>query len=273
MLLEANPDTLLQVFGRFHIVLLHLPIGLIPGMIVLEFGAAVLRRPPPKGAVMTLAVLTAVVATLAFASGWVLGAEPRTAAKEALIAQHKNFAIAMTLVCVLLPLMAARSRRRPFRLGLAAALALSIVTGHLGGEAVHKRNYLFKPLERAAKDPGGAQVDGDLPAPNVEPATAPDAVKSRYASEIAPIMERCCTSCHNADDYEGDLDLTTRALVMEGWGDEQIVTPGKPEESIMMESFALPLDDEMHMPPEDEPQLTTEELATIRKWILDGCPE
>ena len=51
MLLEANPDTLLQVFGRFHIVLLHLPIGLIPGMIVLEFGAAVLRRPPPKGAV------------------------------------------------------------------------------------------------------------------------------------------------------------------------------------------------------------------------------
>ena len=77
MISEVNADTLLQVFGRFHIVLLHLPIGLIPGMILLEFGALLLGRPAPKGAIMTLSVLTAVVAALAFASGWVLGAEPR----------------------------------------------------------------------------------------------------------------------------------------------------------------------------------------------------
>lgn len=264
MISEVNADTLLQVFGRFHIVLLHLPIGLIPGMILLEFGAPLLGRPAPKGAIMTLSVLTAVVAALAFASGWVLGAEPRTPVKEALIATHKNFAIAMTALCVLLPIMAAFTRRRAYRLGLLGAFALSVVTGHYGGEAVHKSNYLFKPLERRAAATSQAADNGE--------STPPD-VASRYDREVAPIMERCCTSCHNADDYEGDLDLTSHALVMEGWGDEKIVTPGEPDQSIMIESFELPIDDEMHMPPADEPQLTPQELATLRKWIRDGCPK
>lgn len=264
MISEVNADTLLQVFGRFHIVLLHLPIGLIPGIILLEFGAQLLGRPAPKGAIMTLTALTAVVAALAFASGWVLGAEPRTPAKDALIATHKNFAIGMTSVCVLLPILAAFTRRRAFRIGLLGALALSVATGHYGGEAVHKSNYLFKPLERPA--PATSQTPS-----NTE--TAPPLADGRYEREVAPIMKRCCTSCHNADDYEGDLDLTSHALVMDGWGDEKIVTPGQPDQSIMIESFELPIDDEMHMPPADEPQLTPEELATIRKWILDGCPK
>jgi hypothetical protein len=271
MLVEVDTNAWLQVFGRFHIVLLHLPIGLIPGMMVLEFGAGVFKKPAPKGALLTLAVLTAVVCGLAFASGWVLGAEPRTAAKEALIGRHKNFAIAMSLICLLLPFMAALRSRRPFRLGLAAALALSVVTGHLGGEAVHKSNFLFKPLERAQEPSGAPQQQRDKPAPNGE--DPPPAVAGRYASEIAPILERCCTSCHNPKDYEGDLDLSSRAALMEGWGDgEVIVIASKPDESILIESCELPLDDEMHMPPEDEVQLKPEELAKLRKWIADGCP-
>lgn len=272
MLVEVDPNAWLQVFGRFHIVLLHLPIGLIPGMMVLEFGAGIFKKPVPKGALLTLAVLTAVVCGLAFASGWVLGAEPRTAAKDALIGRHKNFAIAMSLICLLLPFMAALRSRRPFRLGLAAALALSVVTGHLGGEAVHKSNFLFKPLERAQDANDTTNKQEETPVQNGE--DPPPVVSGRYATEIAPILERCCTSCHNPKDYEGDLDLSTRAALMEGWGDgEVIVVAGKPDESILIESCELPLDDEMHMPPEDEEQLKPEELAALRKWIADGCPE
>ena len=102
----------------------------------------------------------------------------------------------------------------------------------------------------------------------------PPVAAGRYPTEIAPIMERCCTSCHNPKDFEGDLDLSTRAALMEGWGDDEvIVVAGKPDESVLIESCELPLDDEMHMPPEDEEQLKPEELAALRKWIADGCPE
>jgi hypothetical protein len=295
MVLQVDSSVWLEVFGRFHIVLLHLPIGLIPAMAVLEFGAAIFRRNIPKGALLTLAVMTALTAAAAFGSGWVLAAEK---VDSEVLGLHKKFAIAMASCCVLLPILAPRKSRRPFRLALAAALALSVPTGHFGGTLTHKKDFLFKPLTRAldqqqgqptvepgGQDPGGQDPGGQDPggqgaggqnaggqhAGDQQPGTPPTA--SRYATEIQPIMERVCTQCHNPKDYEGDLDLTTRKMVLEGWGDEQIVIPGKPEESAMLESFALPLDDDAHMPPKDEEQLTKAEIETIRKWIADGCPE
>ena len=273
MLLEVDTDVLLKVFGRFHVVLLHLPIGLIPAMAVLEFGAAIFRRDIPRGALITLAVMTALCAAAAFGSGWVLAAEQ---VDSELLGQHKNFAIAMASVCVLLPILAPRQARGLFRLALVAAMALSIVTGHLGGSLTHKQGFLFKPLERALEQQrqqvpaGGAGEDPDGAA-----TTGPDdpPKPTRYVTQIQPIFERACTSCHNPDDGEGDLDLTTRAKVLEGWGDEKIVIPGKPDQSILIESLLLPLDDEMHMPPKDEEQLTPAEIETLRAWIADGAPE
>ena len=143
---------------------------------------------------------------------------------------------------------------------------------YLVGVACQKGGFLFKPLERAQAANGASETQGEEPVQNGE--EPPPVVAGRYAAEIAPILERCCTSCHNPKDYEGDLDLSTRKALLDGWGDgEVIVVAGKPDESILIESCELPLDDEMHMPPEDEEQLKPEELATLRKWIADGCPE
>ena len=81
-------------------------------------------------------------------------------------------------------------------------------------------------------------------------------------------------TCHNADDYEGDLDLTSYKLVVgAGYEDDPYVVKSEPDKSYLLEVCELPKDDEMHMPPEDEEQLKPEELATLRKWIADGCPE
>jgi len=286
MLLQVDSSVWLEVFGRFHIVLLHLPIGLIPAMFVLEFGAAIFKRDIPKGALLTLAVMTALCAAAAFGSGWVLAAEK---VDSELLGLHKKFAIAMASCCVLLPILAPRKSRRPFRLALAASMALSIPTGHFGGGLTHREDFLFKPLERALdkqkqENEGAGQQQAGAPDENGQPGDQtgganPGSVNpqpagaGRYAKEIAPIMKRACTSCHNAEDYEGDLDLSTRALVLEGWGDDKIVIPGKPDESVLMESLLLPLDDDVHMPPADEEQLSKQEIETIRKWIADGAPE
>ena len=286
MLLDVTSETLLQVFGRFHIVLLHLPIGLLPAMFVLEFGAAMLGRPIPKGALMTLAVMTALTAAAAFGSGLVL-AEEKVASET--LGLHKKFAIAMASCSLLLPILVWRSRRAPFRVALAASLALSIPTGHYGGDLSHKKGFLFKPLQRQAAAPHGAEQPTSShgePAPIPEqpeldpkpagseaPQTAAEI--ARYDRDIAPIMERCCTSCHNPQDLDGDLDLSSREAVLVGWGDgETIVEPGDPDASVLFESLGRPEDDEMRMPPADEDeQLTPEEIEKIRKWILTGCPE
>lgn len=288
MLLDVTSETLLQVFGRFHIVLLHLPIGLLPAMFVLEFGAAILGRPIPKGALMTLAVMTALTAAATFGSGLVLAQEKIDSETLGL---HKNFAVAMASCSLLLPLLAWRSRRAPFRVALAASLALSIPTGHYGGDLSHKKNFLFKPLQRQTAPARGADQpsprDGSPAPPPSEPLKAPTPTAAaggepptaeevtRYERDIAPIMERCCTSCHNPEEPDGDLDLSSREAVLVGWGDgETIVEPGDPDASILLESLGRPDDDEMRMPPADEDeQLTPAEIEKIRKWILTGCPE
>ncbi|MGK0303597.1 MAG: hypothetical protein ACI89X_004493, partial [Planctomycetota bacterium] len=143
MLLTLDFDALLAVFGRFHIVFLHLPIGLLPGIAMLEFGAAFLRKPNPRGAVLTLAVMTALAAGAALATGLVLAGEK---VDSDLLGDHKLAAIAMTIVCGLLPIMAVFKTRKVFRITLLVALGLSVYAGHLGGSLTHKKGFLFKPL-------------------------------------------------------------------------------------------------------------------------------
>ncbi|MFT7537609.1 MAG: hypothetical protein ACI85K_003569 [Hyphomicrobiaceae bacterium] len=304
MLLTLDFDALLAVFGRFHIIFLHLPIGLLPGIALLEFGAAIIRKPIPRGAVLTLTVMTALVAGAALASGLVLAGEK---VNSDLLGEHKLAAIAMTVVCALLPIFAAFKSRKVFRIVLLVAMGLSVYAGHLGGSLVHKKDFLFKPLERAARlakaaengvqgtvsdagaggVPGAGSIPGagTVPDPDAgtvpvigNPATPP-ATKTHFELVIAPIFARACADCHNPDDFEGDLDLTTKDGILGLDRDEpdRMLVPGKPEMSILIELCELPLDDEDHMPPidEDEPdavqQLTKKELAALRAWILAGC--
>lgn len=287
MLLTFDADAWLAVFGRFHIVFLHLPIGLLPGIALLEFGAAIFRKPNPRGAVLTLAVMTALVAGAALASGLVLAGEK---VDSDLLGEHKLAAIAMTIVCGLLPIFAVFKNRKVFRIGLFVALGLSVYAGHLGGSLVHKKDFLFKPLERAARLAKAAEngeqgtvpdtvSDPDLGNPDTPPADTSPAAKTHFELVIAPIFARACNDCHNPEEFEGDLDLTTKDGILGLDRDEpdRVLVPGKPDMSIMIELCELPLDDEDHMPPidEDEPdavqQLTKQELAALRAWILDGC--
>ncbi|MCB9878629.1 MAG: hypothetical protein H6835_13610 [Planctomycetes bacterium] len=280
MLLSTDPSPWLAVFGRFHIVLLHLPIGLLPGMFVLEFGAALLKKSSPRGAVGTLAAMTALCAGAAFASGLVLADEK---VQTELLGDHKKAAIAMTALCVLLPILAFRRSRRPFRLALFAALALSVVTGHLGGSITHKKDFLFKPLEandaRPAVEPPPTtpepgkkpfEVDTiDLQTPVPTPAEA-GVAPADYARDVVPILKRVCIDCHNPDKEKGDLLMTDTAW-LERTGDDVVVVPGDPAQSYMIQLLELPLDDDDHMPPKDEAQPTGAELAMLRRWIDEGA--
>jgi hypothetical protein len=46
---------------------------------------------------------------------------------------------------------------------------------------------------------------------------------------------------------------------------------GKPAESELLRRLRLPADDEEHMPPAEEPQLTKEELALLERWVAAGA--
>jgi uncharacterized membrane protein len=246
----ADPSPWLAVFGRAHPVLLHAPLGLLPALFLFEFGPLLLRRDVPRGSVLTLAVLTGLTGAAAAASGFVLGGEQEGGE---LLTQHKTWGLVLGGLCLLLPLLALRARRGAFRLLLLAAIGVMVPAGHLGGSITHGRDFLFEPLS-----PRRPAV--------VVPAAAPT-----FAVDIAPILERVCTSCHNPDKVKGELLLTTREGLDRGGENGAVVVPGKPDESPLLTRCLLPADHDDHMPPDGKKQPTAAELELLRAWIADGA--
>lgn len=121
-----------------------------------------------------------------------------------------------------------------------------------------------KPAEAAAAAPaGGAKLD---------PAIAAKAIV--YKDVIAPILEAKCVACHGTEKKKGKLQLHEFAAVMKGGSEGDVnVVPGKPDDSLLLTRIKLPTDDDDHMPPSDEPQVTKEELALLRWWIASGASD
>lgn len=120
-----------------------------------------------------------------------------------------------------------------------------------------------KPAPAAAKPAAAAKLD---------PAIAAKAVV--YRDLIAPIMEAKCVSCHGEEKKKGKLQLHTFAAIMLGGSDgETTVIPKNTKDSLLLVRANLPTDDDDHMPPSDEPQLTKEELAVLKWWIETGASD
>lgn len=272
------PDPWLAVFGRAHLLLLHAPLGLVPALALLEFGAAALRRPPPRGPILALAWFAALAAAAAAVSGIVLAGSGDYHGDT--VDRHKLAGIALGALCAIAAVLALFANRTPFRLSLLAALGVMVPTGHLGGVLTHGRDFLLAPLRPKAV--------AAAPTPAAEPAAAGDPAVAgandpaaadgdataggEFARVIAPLLERTCNGCHNPDKQKGELLLTTRAGIERGGENGPVLVPGKPDESPLLTRCELPLDHDDHMPPAEKPQPTAAELQALRSWIAAGAP-
>jgi len=95
-----------------------------------------------------------------------------------------------------------------------------------------------------------------------------------YRDVIAPIMQAKCVSCHGEEKKKGKLQLHDYAAIMKGGGDGATTVIAKnSKDSLMLVRANLPTDDDEHMPPSDEPQLTKEEVAILKWWIETGASD
>lgn len=104
-----------------------------------------------------------------------------------------------------------------------------------------------------------------------------------FATQIYPFVKSGCVKCHQPP-YEdergrtrkpkGGYILSTKAGIMESEGEDgdKFIVPGKPDESRMLQVTKLPIDDDMHFPPEGKaPQWTDAEKELFAKWIEAGA--
>jgi hypothetical protein len=89
-----------------------------------------------------------------------------------------------------------------------------------------------------------------------------------------PILEEKCIACHGPKKSKGKLRMDSYAALLKGGSDgADTVIPSKPADSLMVKRTALPVDDDDHMPPKDEKQLSKDEIALLKWWVETGASE
>src|SRR6476620_7673099 len=95
-------------------------------------------------------------------------------------------------------------------------------------------------------------------------ADAPD-----FNRDVAPILTKYCTGCHNDTDREGKLSLQSFDSLLKGGAKGGVITPGQPDLSRlirMLTGVAKPA-----MPPEGEEAPKAAEIEVLKNWIAAGA--
>jgi len=272
----APPDgheraALAQFAGRFHPVLVHLPIGLLLLVPLLELLGLLhiwTHFQKTAGLVLVLATVGALVAT---GAGWLLawsgGYQGDTVMNH--LWGGVAFSISCLVLCALRPTYLAGEGYVFARLLyiplLLATVGVMSWTSHQGSIITHGDDYLTKHM------PAGLRSFLGI-APAAAPAaatTAGDA--SFYVARIAPILEKNCVSCHKPSKHKANLRMDTYELLMKGGENGPPVVAGSLAKSDLYRRITLPPDDEEFMPTDGKPPLSAAEIKLIADWITAGA--
>lgn len=91
-----------------------------------------------------------------------------------------------------------------------------------------------------------------------------------FEKEVRPILAERCYECHSAKTAEpkGGLRVDSRAAMLVGGDTGPAITPGKPEESLLID--AINYGDIYQMPPKTK--MPPGEIAVLTKWVAMNAP-
>lgn len=237
-----------QFLGRFHVGLIHIPIGLLLLLPVFDLGSR--TQPSLRVAAAWTAGIAAVAAALSALLGIVLAHAGAFNGSQVQRHLWSGVAVAIAAMAVALsrPLL-----KQPAMLSIPLAL-FALWTAHTGGAIVYGGNWLTEFAPKLASSRTYPPVD-----PNGE-----------YATKIQPILNANCVKCHGPQDRKANLRMDTYAHLMDGGASGDIVSPGHPEQSILIHRITLPLGDPKLMPKKGE-RLSDAEIATLKAWVAGGA--
>ncbi len=250
-----HPNMIFQFFGRLHLVLLHLPIGILGLAIFLEIFSRQKKLASWRPAIHFVLGIGAGAAVLTAYFGWLLAGQGGY--ETEILGWHKWFGFAAAAAAVAAWLAREKAFYFPILIFCGVILA---ATGHFGGSLTHGENYLIEPFLEE-KNETAAVTNFARPTDEV----------AVYQALIQPILEKKCATCHNPNKKKGQLLLDSPEGILKGGEHGKIVVPGKPDDSEMFRRANLPMADEKHMPPSGKIQLAPEELVFLKWWILEGA--
>lgn len=276
------------ILGHFHPLAVHLPIGFLCAGVLAALFSRFEKYAGLRPAVPFLLFWGAISAAASCLLGYLLSLggdyDPD------LLFKHQWAGIACAVASAL-GYLGYRSRHNMPGLAKGVLWVLiggtTAVAGHYGGSLTHGEGYLMEawrpqtlpapgdlaPIDTlSAQKPAAPESSETTLKPTPPNGIPPAKPVITYTDLVAPILKAKCYRCHNASKQKGGLRLDNPAGLLKGGKNGSVLSPGEPDKSPMFVNCTLPLEDEAHMPPKGKPQLTTQELAVLRKWIGMGAP-
>lgn len=266
--MQLNPEFSLFV-GRFHPLLVHLPIGLLSFALVLHLIQWKKKSVRLTEALTILWLLAAVSGGLSILTGWLLssGGDYETQTLE----RHKIGGILvalLSLVVFITYLMQGKGQRSAFPIlrlvGIVSAIGTMILTGHWGGALTHGGTYLTEYSPFAASDSTAVTSAGKKQIRELDSAYL-------FEDAVMPILQAKCVSCHSEEKKKGEYLLTSHDAILKGGKSGAGVVPGNLATSELYRRISLPEDHKEFMPTDGKTPLTDEQKAILEWWIETGA--
>ena len=274
----GSPAEFSLFLGRFHPMVVHLPIGVL---VLVGIAEAATFSPRYRARIepalgLALPVLLAVT-VVAFALGQLLARSGGFPANALSLHRRLEF-FAVLGVCVSVALFAYQeakatpAARNAYRGSLFLTLSLLSVGAHFGGTVTHGDSYLTEhapgPIARLL----GEKDDDSAAASSAKaPKPKPPAEPLVFADVVVPVVEKYCVECHGAKKSKGKLRLDSLEAMLKGGEEGPAFVPGSPATSELVRRIRLPVDDDDRMPPDGKPGPSPEERAVLEFWIERGA--
>lgn len=243
--------TWLQPLGRMHPMLLHLPIGFLLVLAILDVIKKELAPEVSAKLQQLLVHLTSLACVLSALFGLFLSQEEGYLGD--LVFWHKWSAVVLNFLvyAFLITLEYWADQKILASLFLWTSIALMLVAGHLGGELTHGENFIWAPLQKETMI-----VTAETPI---------------YQALVFPVIENKCLSCHNERKAKGDLIMTSPEQILKGGKHGSIWSVADPDSSHVLQMLRRPIEDDLHMPPKGKSQPSDTEIQHLADWIAAGA--
>ena len=264
-----HDSSLWPLAGRFHPLLVHLPIG----MVLLGVVAELLGRNPARSAWRPLVPLALLLGAWSAIVAGIVGLllSDWGSYDPDVLQWHRWLGLGIPVLASATWWLREKAEagearaHRSYPIAVGVLLLAITIGGHLGGTLTRGEGYLTRYL------PEGVRAVLGLPAEEALTTITignPDTTRV-YAALIQPILTARCGSCHNPMRHKGGLVLTTSKGLFAGGRQGKVVVAGRAEESELLVRVSLPPGHTDAMPP-DRP-LSIAEAELLRWWIAQGA--
>lgn len=250
--------------GRFHPLIVHLPIGFLLLAIIFYFVSFSDRFSGLKNSIPYILLFGAIAALISVIVGLLLAS--KGGYNVEILSWHKWLAIALVIISFSLwAWFIWGNKNKTITTGLMATVLLLItVTGHLGGTLTHGDRYVYEYAPDFIRDKflinNGIEI-------NKLPQDADSILL--YADMIKPVLDQKCLSCHNNENKSGGLNLIHLDSMLMGGDNGDVLIAGNALKSEIFKRVTMNPNDRKYMPPNGLP-LSYTEMLLIQEWINKG---